>query len=107
MAASKGGLVLKSVKKIVIQFCPFESNVRSTREFLKTISQQRIRSTNINCETVTDIRHDKSEPMVNITFDDGEKLLMKGALLTSKEMLAAFSARCTAKELQAKENAKR
>ncbi|XP_078543234.1 large ribosomal subunit protein mL53 [Lissotriton helveticus] len=107
MAASKSGVVLKSVKKIVIQFCPFESNVRSTREFLKTINQQKIRSTNIKCETVTDIRHDKSEPLIDVTFDDGEKLQMRGALLTSKEMLAAFNSKCTAKELQAKENAKK
>lgn len=56
---------------------------------------------------MTDIRHDKSEPLIDITFDDGEKLQMRGALLTSKEMLAAFSARCTTKDLQAKENAKK
>lgn len=30
-APSKATVVLKAVKKITIQFCPFESNVRSTR----------------------------------------------------------------------------
>lgn len=30
-ASSKVTVVLKAVKKIAIQFCPFESNVRSTR----------------------------------------------------------------------------
>lgn len=31
MAASRGAVVLKTVKKIAVQLCPFESNVRSTR----------------------------------------------------------------------------
>lgn len=30
-APSKSTVVLKAVKKIVVQFCPFETNVRSTR----------------------------------------------------------------------------
>ncbi|XP_069477369.1 large ribosomal subunit protein mL53 [Ambystoma mexicanum] len=107
MAASKAVVVLKSVKKIAIQFCPFEANVRSTREFLKTISSKDVRSTNAKCETVTEVKHDKSEPLVNVTFEDGERLVMKGALLSSKEMIAALNARCTAKELQAKENARK
>lgn len=33
---------------------------------------------------------------------DGEKLLMKGANLTSSEMLSAFQSRCVAKDPQAK-----
>lgn len=38
---------------------------------------------------------------------DGERLLMKGANLTSKEMLSAFRSRCIAKDPQAKAGEKK
>lgn len=38
---------------------------------------------------------------------DGEKLLMKGAKLTTSEMLSAFQTRCAAKDPQAKAAAKK
>uniref|UniRef100_UPI0037E77640 large ribosomal subunit protein mL53 n=1 Tax=Semicossyphus pulcher TaxID=241346 RepID=UPI0037E77640 len=101
-APRKAAVVLKAVKKIAIQFCPFESNVRSTREFLAMVGSEKIRSTNMNCEVITTVKHNKSEPVVDVTFVDGEKLLMKGAHLTSSEMMSAFQSRCAAKDPQAK-----
>ncbi|XP_051247399.1 39S ribosomal protein L53, mitochondrial [Dicentrarchus labrax] len=100
-APSKATVVLKAVKKIAIQFSPFESNVRSTREFLVLVGSEKARATNRNCEVVTMVKHDKSEPVVDVTYLDGERLVMKGANLTSKEMLSAFQSRCTAKDPQA------
>ncbi|XP_008329913.2 large ribosomal subunit protein mL53 [Cynoglossus semilaevis] len=102
MAASKKAtVVLKAVKKIMVQFSPFESNVRSTREFLAIVGSEKARSTNMNCEVLTKVKHDKSEPIVDVTFSDGERLLMKGANLTGREMLSAFQSRCIAKDPQA------
>ncbi|XP_065328157.1 39S ribosomal protein L53, mitochondrial [Pelmatolapia mariae] len=101
-APSKATVVLKAVKKITIQFCPFESNVRSTREFLTLVGSEKARTTNMNCEVIPVVKHDKSEPIVDITYVDGEKLLMKGANLTCSEMLSAFQSRCVAKDPQAK-----
>ncbi|XP_053190458.1 39S ribosomal protein L53, mitochondrial [Scomber japonicus] len=106
-ATRKVAVVLKAVKNISIQFCPFESNVRSTREFLAMVGSEKARSTNMNCEVITTVKHDKSEPVVDITYADGEKLVMKGAKLTSSEMLGAFQARCIAKDPQAKAAAKK
>ncbi|KAJ8334273.1 hypothetical protein SKAU_G00399120 [Synaphobranchus kaupii] len=103
MAASKAGVVLKAVKKIVIQFCPFESNVRSTREFLTRVGSEKARSTNLNCQVMTQVKHDRSEPIIDITFIDGDRLLMKGANLTSTEMLSALQSRCQVKDPQAME----
>ncbi|KAJ8267572.1 hypothetical protein COCON_G00127440 [Conger conger] len=101
MAAPKASrVVLKAVKKIVIQFCPFESNVRSTREFLTRVASEKSLSTNKNCELKTHVKHDRSEPTIDITFIDGDKLLMKGAHLTSAEMLLALQSRCRAKDPQ-------
>ncbi|TNM92958.1 large ribosomal subunit protein mL53 [Takifugu rubripes] len=97
-APSKSAVVLKAVKKIVVQFCPFESNVRSTREFLAVVASEKARSTNLNCEVVAMVKHDKSEPLVDVTYLDGEKLVMEGANLSSREMLGAFQSRCSAKD---------
>ncbi|KAM9383988.1 large ribosomal subunit protein mL53 [Pholidichthys leucotaenia] len=102
MAASrKAPVVLKAVKKIIVQFCPFESNVRSTREFLALVGSEKVRSTNVNCQVISVVKHDKSEPVVDVTYVDGDRLLMKGANLTYSEMRTAFQSRCTAKDPQA------
>uniref|UniRef100_A0A1A7Y2V8 Large ribosomal subunit protein mL53 n=2 Tax=Iconisemion striatum TaxID=60296 RepID=A0A1A7Y2V8_9TELE len=106
-APSKATVVLKAVKKIAVQFCPFESNVRSTREFLAVVGSEKTRATNMNCEVVTTVKHDKSEPVVDVTYVDGEQLVMKGAHLTCSEMMSAFQSRCTDKDPQIKDAAKK
>ncbi|CAL8371796.1 unnamed protein product [Boreogadus saida] len=100
-ASSKSSVVLKAVKQVMVQMCPFESNVRSTREFLFMVGSEKARATNMNCEVSTVVKHDESEPVVDITFTDGERLVMKGAKLTGQEMLQAFQSRCLAKDTQA------
>ncbi|XP_076611090.1 large ribosomal subunit protein mL53 [Chaetodon auriga] len=100
-APRKVAVVLKAVKKIAIQFCPFEPNVQSTREFLALVASEKARATNMNCEVMCNVKHDKSEPVVEVTYVDGEKLVMKGAKLTHSEMLNAFLSRCNAKDPQA------
>ncbi|XP_026862146.2 39S ribosomal protein L53, mitochondrial [Electrophorus electricus] len=102
MAASRGAVVLKAVKKIVVQFCPFESNVCSTRDFLIFVGSEKARATNMNCDIITEVKHDQSEPVIDVTFIDGERLVMKGSKLTSQEMLAALQTRCRAKDPQSK-----
>ncbi|CAI9600637.1 unnamed protein product [Staurois parvus] len=56
------------MKSITVRMCPFEPNVRATREFLEVINTKKIRTTNSNCEITVDVRHDKSEPVVDIPF---------------------------------------
>ncbi|KAI4817679.1 hypothetical protein KUCAC02_011062 [Chaenocephalus aceratus] len=101
-ASSKVTVVLKAVKNITVQFCPFESNVGSTRMFLSVMSSHKVRATNLNCEVISTVKHDRSEPGVEITYLDGDKLMLKGAKLNCSEMLSAFQSMCAAKELQAK-----
>uniref|UniRef100_A0A8C5QV76 Large ribosomal subunit protein mL53 n=1 Tax=Leptobrachium leishanense TaxID=445787 RepID=A0A8C5QV76_9ANUR len=108
MAASlKVALVLKSVKSVAVRFCPFEASAQSAREFLESISAKKIRSTNMNCAVTVDVRHDQSEPQVDILFVDGDRFLIKPANVSSKEMLLALSAKCAAKDSQTKESAKK
>ncbi|XP_042363010.1 39S ribosomal protein L53, mitochondrial [Plectropomus leopardus] len=106
-APSKSAVVLKAVKQIAVQFCPFESNVRSTREFLALVASEKARSTNMNCEVISVVKHDKSEPVVDVTYIDGEKLVLKGAKLTSREMLSVFQSMCKDKDPQGKAAAKK
>ncbi|MBN3295363.1 RM53 protein, partial [Amia calva] len=71
------------------------------------VGTEKARSTNANCEFITDVKHDRSDPVIDITFADGERLVMKGANLTSKEMFSTLQALCIAKDPQAKEAAKK
>lgn len=38
------------------------------REFLAMVGSEKARATNMNCEVVTVVKHDKSEPIVDITY---------------------------------------
>ncbi|XP_075682196.1 large ribosomal subunit protein mL53 [Rhinoderma darwinii] len=108
MASAKGiDVVLKSVKRISVRMCPFQPSVQSTREFLEAIYSKKIRTTNTNCEINVDVRHDNSEPIVDILFGDGERLVFKSENVTSKEMLMKLSSMCGSKETQAKDSAKK
>ncbi|XP_059839563.1 39S ribosomal protein L53, mitochondrial [Hypanus sabinus] len=103
MAAGRAKVVLKAVKDISVQFCPFQSNVRSAREFLAAIGTEKARQTNSNCRIVADVRHDETEPVITVTFNDGENLIMKSANLTNREMLSVFNERCIAKDPKAED----
>ncbi|XP_005499533.2 large ribosomal subunit protein mL53 [Columba livia] len=105
--ASKIRVVLRPVKSILVRFCPFESDVESTRKFLQYINHKKIQDTNRNCEVTADVRHDGSEPLVDVRFADGERLIMKGANLTTIEMLTALGTRCNAKDLKEEPKSKK
>uniref|UniRef100_A0A8B9I4Z6 Large ribosomal subunit protein mL53 n=1 Tax=Anser brachyrhynchus TaxID=132585 RepID=A0A8B9I4Z6_9AVES len=77
------------------------------RKFLECISRKKIQATNRNCEVTADVRHDGSEPLVDVMFADGDRLIMKGANLTTVEMLTALGSRCNTKELKAEQKSKK
>ncbi|NP_001087787.1 mitochondrial ribosomal protein L53 L homeolog [Xenopus laevis] len=106
-AVGASELLLKSVKSIAVRFCPFEPNVRHVREFVEKINSKKIRSTNANCDIAVDIRHDRSEPCVDVLFADGERLVIKGSNVTSKEMLLALNVKCASKDQQAKDSGRK
>ncbi|XP_021510416.1 large ribosomal subunit protein mL53 [Meriones unguiculatus] len=91
MAAALARLGLRPVKLVRVQFCPFEKNVESTRTFLQAVSSEKVRSTNLNCSVIADVRHDGSEPCVDVLFGDGYRLILRGAHLTAQEMLSALA----------------
>uniref|UniRef100_A0A5F9DK15 Large ribosomal subunit protein mL53 n=1 Tax=Oryctolagus cuniculus TaxID=9986 RepID=A0A5F9DK15_RABIT len=99
MAAAWARLGLCAVKEVRVQFCPFEQNVESTRTFLQAVSSEKVHSTNLICSVVADVRHDGSEPCVDVLFRDGHRLIMRGAHLTAQEMLTAFASHIQARYL--------
>lgn len=38
------------------------------REFLAMVGSEKVRATNMNCEVVAVVKHDRSEPVVDITY---------------------------------------
>lgn len=38
------------------------------REFLALVGSEKARATNMNCEVVTMVKHDQSEPLVDVTY---------------------------------------
>lgn len=38
------------------------------REFLAAVASEKARATNMNCEVVAMVKHDKSEPLVDVTY---------------------------------------
>nr|XP_020643202.1 39S ribosomal protein L53, mitochondrial [Pogona vitticeps] len=98
--AHKAGVSLKWVKSISVRFCPFESNVESTRHFLECVFARKAYKTNMNCDVKTEVRHDGSEPIIDVTFVDGEKLIMKAANLTIRDMLDVFKSKCELRDLK-------
>ncbi|KAL1790205.1 39S ribosomal protein L53, mitochondrial [Sigmodon hispidus] len=97
MAAALAGFGLRPVKLVRVQFCPFEKNVESTRTFLQAVSSEKVRATNLNCSVIPDVRHDGSEPCVDVLFGDGHCLIMRGANLTAQEMFTAFASHVRAR----------
>ncbi|KFP93280.1 hypothetical protein N329_06040, partial [Haliaeetus albicilla] len=77
------------------------------RKFLGCINHKKIQATNRNCEVTADVRHDGSEPLVDVMFVDGDRLIMKGANLTTIEMLTALGSRCNAKDLKEEQKSKK
>ena len=49
-------------------FCPALTPFSHRRTFLQAVSSEKVRSTNLNCSVIADVRHDGSEPCVDVLF---------------------------------------
>ncbi|EGW11797.1 39S ribosomal protein L53, mitochondrial [Cricetulus griseus] len=71
------------------------------RTFLQAVSSEKVRATNLNCSVVADVRHDGSEPCVDVLFGDGYRLIMRSANLTAQEMFTALASHIRARNAAA------
>ncbi|XP_038051683.1 39S ribosomal protein L53, mitochondrial-like [Patiria miniata] len=81
---------LKFVKNILVEFCPWQANVESARQFQSRIANFATRQTNMKCAIKTKVKNDGTLPSITILFDDGKQLIFKSSYLTSTEMLQRF-----------------
>ncbi|KAK7469935.1 hypothetical protein BaRGS_00036039 [Batillaria attramentaria] len=89
---------LRPVKAMKFSFDPYAGNVRSIREVLFQMHIPRIISTNPNTLLKVDVKSDRSDPVMDVTFADGHKLLMKTANLSTLEILDRLWRFCDAKD---------
>lgn len=82
---------LKTVKNVTFRFDPFSPNVRSCRDILSILGSNNVRSTNEKCRVKTKVQSDRSEPLFDVEFDDGSKVLFKTENLTTVELMTLFN----------------
>ncbi|KAK7091687.1 large ribosomal subunit protein mL53-like [Littorina saxatilis] len=78
---------LRAVKSMKFTFDPYGSNVRSIREVLYQMHFPKIVSTNPGALLKVDIKSDRTEPCMDVSFVDGHRLLMKTGNLSTLEVL--------------------
>ena len=89
---------IRPVKSMKFVFDPYHPNVRSMRESLFLLKLPKIIKTNLNCSTKVDIKSDRCEPEIQISFIDDHQLLFKTANLTTLDILEKFRELCDAKD---------
>ncbi|XP_022091215.1 39S ribosomal protein L53, mitochondrial-like, partial [Acanthaster planci] len=80
------------VKSILVEFCPWQANVASARQFQSRVGSSSVRQTNLKCSVKTKVKNDGSPPSVTVLFDNGKQLIFKSRYLSSTEMLQRFAA---------------
>ncbi|XP_013400714.1 39S ribosomal protein L53, mitochondrial-like [Lingula anatina] len=87
-------LNISPVKRIEFSFDPFGTNVRSCRDALFHLYSNNVRVTNVNCILKVNVKSDRSDPNMNVIFNDGLKVLFKTNNLTTLELLRTFDNMC-------------
>ena len=75
------------------------------REFLARVASEKARSSNMNCEVITTVKHDKSEPVVDITYGENDPIAFIHVCVCVFCLQAAgvFMAPCVVFEIQLSE----
>ncbi|XP_071490456.1 large ribosomal subunit protein mL53-like [Diadema antillarum] len=84
-------MTLRFVKQVTVEFCPWERNVQSARQFLSYLGNSTMRRTNPKCIIKTNVKHDGTPPTVHVNFADGQNLLFKTSHLTLSELAQKFA----------------
>ncbi|XP_025092729.1 uncharacterized protein LOC112563172 [Pomacea canaliculata] len=89
---------LRPVKNMKFTFDPCSRNVLSIREVLFHMHLPKITSTNQNVAMKVDVKSDRSEPVMEVSFADGTKVIVKTAYLSTLEILDRLLEFCNAKD---------
>ncbi|CAG5123294.1 unnamed protein product [Candidula unifasciata] len=80
-------LHLRPVKQIKFTFDPYTKSVASVRDTASTLHTPEILETNQGTVMKFDVRSDKTEPRIDIEFNDGHKLVFETSNLSHLEIL--------------------
>ncbi|CAK8684618.1 unnamed protein product [Clavelina lepadiformis] len=89
---------LMNVSTIDFSFSPWNKNSSSTKFMWRRLCGEKCRKTNRFCAIKTNVLHEDTEPLVEVTFFDGEKLCLHGAYLKYNEMMYHFNNLCNEKD---------
>ncbi|GFO13886.1 39S ribosomal protein l53, mitochondrial-like [Plakobranchus ocellatus] len=78
---------LRPVRKVQFTFDPYMKNVTSIRDVASTLHKPEILETNQGTILKFDIKSDRTEPRIDVHFNDGEKLVFKTGNLSQLEIL--------------------
>jgi large subunit ribosomal protein L53 len=64
---------LRHLKRIRVQFNPFDSRTTAAREFLARVTSPRAKASNPECAVEPRVRNDDAPPVVFVEFTNGAK----------------------------------
>ncbi|KAL3892454.1 hypothetical protein ACJMK2_004659 [Sinanodonta woodiana] len=99
------GIHLRAIQNVKFSFDPYGNNTRSIRDMVFHMHSPRILETNQNCSMKVNIKSDKSEPRIDITFVDGHKVVFKTEYLTTLDIIQRLETFNTEKDPKKDENA--
>ena len=88
---------ISNVSNILIKFSPWNENSVSTKFVWRQLYDEKCRETNRFCKYKTVVDHNNDEPLVELTFNDGEKLRLIGTYLKPIEMMYYINSFCIKK----------
>ncbi|XP_014668681.1 PREDICTED: 39S ribosomal protein L53, mitochondrial-like [Priapulus caudatus] len=78
---------LESVKKVIFSFDPFRPNVKSCRDVLSFVGSSRVQETNDKCRVQLQVKSDRSEPSVDLSFENGSRCVIKTENFTTVNLM--------------------
>ncbi|CAN7998892.1 unnamed protein product [Ixodes hexagonus] len=99
IARAAKSLQLRPFKRITVKFDPFHKNATPIRDFLFQVSALRVRQTNPDCGLKTEVVCDRSNPTIELTLLNGQRVIIRTDYLTHLEVLETMNKVATAHDV--------
>ncbi|KAI8497560.1 ribosomal protein L53 [Branchiostoma belcheri] len=98
------GVTLKPTAKILVEFDPWlgPEKTISCRNALRMFANPKTRKTNPKCEITTKIKNDRTEPIIDVEYMDGERIIFKSAHLHELEIFERYMKKAAEKDPEIK-----
>merc|ERR1711976_293623 len=85
---------LAPVKQIKVTFDPFGPKVKSAREFAFAVTGKRRKKTNPECVVKLEVKNDRTEPIMEVKFNNGKNAVFKTQNLMTMDIIKEFNKLC-------------